>query len=270
MISTQEWLTSTSNPKIKNLVLLGKSKERKEQNVFVIEGWRELTIAAGAGYRFHTIFVCPEIFEKRNNLELIEKTLGKDCKQFYINNTIFEKVAYRENSDGIIALGTPIYHNFNNIKLRNNPLIIVLEAVEKPGNLGAVLRTADAAKVDLVIVCDPKTDLYNPNTIRSSIGCIFTNQIVCCTNEEALQWLNSNNINSYAAALPSNTFYQNIDFKEPTALVMGTESTGLTEFWLNNATQRIQIPMLGAIDSLNVSIATAILTFEAKRQRGFE
>lgn len=264
-----EWLTSTNNPKVKNLLLLEKSKERKEQNTFIIEGWRELTIAVSAGYKFHTIFVCPDIFEKKYNLDILEKTVGKDCRQFYINDKIFDKVAYRENSDGIIALGIPIHKTFETLSISPNPLIIVLEAVEKPGNLGAVLRTADAAKVDAVIVCDPKTDLYNPNTIRSSIGCIFSNQVVCCTSEEALTWLKTKNINILSAALPSDTFYHNIDFIKSSAIVMGTESTGLTDFWLKNCDKRIQIPMLGAIDSLNVSIATAILTFEAKRQRGF-
>ncbi|MEI7594105.1 MAG: RNA methyltransferase [Bacteroidota bacterium] len=264
-----EWLTSTSNQKVKNLILLEKSKERKEQNTFVVEGWRELTIAVGAGYKFHTIFVCPDLFEKKHSLGLIEQTLGKECKQFFINDKIFDKVAYRENSDGIIALGTPIYNTFESLTLTPSPLIIVLEAVEKPGNLGAVLRTADAAKVDAVIVCDPKTDLYNPNTIRSSIGCVFSNQVICCTSDDALKWLKNKKINIYSAALPSDDFYHTIDFKKSSAIVMGTESTGLTDFWLENCTKRIQIPMLGAIDSLNVSIATAILTFEAKRQRGF-
>ena len=219
--------------------------------------------------KFHTIFICPEIFQKNYNLSLIEETLGKECKQFLINDKIFSKVAYRENSDGIIALGTPLYKTLETLELSPNPFIIVLESVEKPGNLGAVLRTADAAKVDAVIVCDPKTDLFNPNTIRSSIGCLFSNQVVCCDSQEAYNWLRKKQIDIYSAALPSDIYYHNIDFSKPSAIVMGTESTGLTDFWLNNCTQRIQIPMLGAIDSLNVSTATAILTFEAIRQREF-
>ena len=149
------------------------------------------------------------------------------------------------------------------------PLILVLEAVEKPGNLGAVLRTADAAKVDAVIICDPLSDLYNPNTIRSSIGCIFTNQVVSCNSSEAIAWLREMNIPTYAAELTATDFYHETDLSGPIALIMGTEATGLSRLWLDGAEHRIKIPMLGRIDSLNVSISAAVLVFEAMRQRGF-
>jgi len=191
-----EWLTSPSNAKIKNIVQLGKSKERKKQNTFIIEGWRELTIAASSGYEFHTVFICPDIFEKKYALDIIPKTLEKACKVYFITNEIFKKVAYRENSDGIIALGTAKFYKLSKLQLSKNPFVIILESVEKPGNLGAVMRTADAAKVDAIIICDPKTDLYNPNTIRSSVGCIFSNQVVCASNEETLAWLNKKSITS--------------------------------------------------------------------------
>ena len=141
--------------------------------------------------------------------------------------------------------------------------------MEKPGNLGAILRTADAAAVDAVIVCDPQTDLYNPNVVRSSVGGIFTVQTAVCTSEDAVAWLKANNITSYAAELQAAEFYQNIDFTQSSAIVMGTEAEGLTDFWLRNAKKRIKIPMRGKIDSLNVSVSTAVLTFEAMRQRGF-
>ena len=148
--------------------------------------------------------------------------------------------------------------------------IILLESVEKPGNLGAVLRTADAAAVDAVIVCDPLTDLYNPNVIRSGVGGLFTVQTAVCSSEDAFIWLKSRNINIYAAELQASEFYQNIDFRQPSAIVMGTEAEGLTDFWINNVTKRIKIPMLGKIDSLNVSVSTAVITFEAMRQRGYK
>ena len=144
-----------------------------------------------------------------------------------------------------------------------------MEAVEKPGNLGAILRTADAAPADAVIVCDPHTDIYNPNVVRSSIGCLFTVQTAVCSNQEALDFLKKKNIHAYAAELNAAEFYQNVDFSHPSAIIMGTEADGLSSFWLKHADSRIKIPMRGKIDSLNVSVSTAILTFEAMRQRDF-
>jgi TrmH family RNA methyltransferase len=185
-----------------------------------------------------------------------------------ISPEVFGKIAYRENSDGVVAIAKPKLHTLEYIKLSANPFVIVLEAVEKPGNLGAILRTADAAAVDAVVVCDPQTDLYNPNVVRSSVGGIFTVQTAVCSSADAAAWLKANNISSYAAELQAAEFYQDIDFRMPSAIVMGTEAEGLTGFWLKNATKRIKIPMRGKIDSLNVSVSTAVLTFEAMRQRG--
>ncbi len=146
--------------------------------------------------------------------------------------------------------------------------MIILESVEKPGNLGAILRTADAAAVDAVIVCDPQTDIYNPNVVRSSVGALFTVQTAVCSSKEAMDWLDQHSIALYAAELEAAELYQNVDFSVPSAIVMGTEAEGLTNSWLNYATKRIKIPMRGKIDSLNVSVSTAVLTFEAMRQRG--
>lgn len=188
---------------------------------------------------------------------------------FEVSESVFEKLAYRESSDGILALAKPRPHSLSDLVLPENPFIIVLEAVEKPGNLGAILRTADAAKADAVIICDPLTDLYNPNVIRSSVGCLFTVQVGISDNMEALSYLKQKNIETFAAELTSSKWYQDIDFTSPSAIVMGTEADGLTSFWLDNADQRIKIPMRGAIDSLNVSVSTAVITFEAMRQRGF-
>jgi TrmH family RNA methyltransferase len=178
-------------------------------------------------------------------------------------------MAYRDNVDGVVALVVPKSLRLADVKLPANPLVIVLEAVEKPGNLGAILRTADAAKADAVIVCDPQTDLYNPNTIRSSLGSLFTNQVVAAPSAEVLAWLKSYGITSYAAALTGKEFYHHQDFTRPTAIVMGTEATGLTNTWLRGADKQIKVPMRGEVDSLNVSATTAILVFEACRQRNF-
>ena len=153
------------------------------------------------------------------------------------------------------------------LKLRENPLILVLESVEKPGNLGAVLRTADAADADAVIICDPLTDLYNPNLIRASLGAIFTRQVAAATSGEAIKWLKDNNIKIYTAQLQDSSWYYDTDMTCGTAIVMGTESTGLSDVWRMAADAHVKIPMLGSLDSLNVSVSAAILAFEAVRQR---
>jgi TrmH family RNA methyltransferase len=187
-----------------------------------------------------------------------------------ITKQVFDKLAYRENRDGLIALVQATYKSLADIKLSANPLIIVLESIEKPGNLGAILRTADAAYVDAVIVCDKKTDIFNPNVIRSSLGCVFTNQVVTCSADECLTWLEEKKIKSYAAALTATKFYHQADFKNASAIFMGTEADGLSDTILNNANQQIKIPMSGKIDSLNVSTSCSIIVFEAKRQRDFK
>ncbi len=182
---------------------------------------------------------------------------------------VFEKVAYRENTEGVIAVARPKFHSFDSLKLQKNPLLIILESVEKPGNLGAVLRTAEAAAVDAVIVCDPLTDIYNPNVIRSSLGCVFSVPIVVCRNQDAIQYLKEKNIRTYAAELKASKRYDLTDFTQPAAIVLGTEATGLTDEWISAADEKIIIPMLGSHDSLNVSASAAIIVFEALRQRGF-
>lgn len=263
-----ELILSPQNPKIKNLVKLQKFSERNEQGVFVLEGWRELTLALSSGYIIDSIFYCDEI-KNRIDINEVLKLNTSPHSIYRITQKVFEKVAYRENSDGIIALLKPKKLSLENIKLSSVPFIIILEAVEKPGNLGAILRTADAAKVDAVIICDQKTDVYNPNAIRSSVGCVFTNQIAVSSNQEVFDWLKKNNIKAFAAALTATKYYQEIDLKKSCAIIMGTEADGLSDFWLKNASEQIKIPMRGKIDSLNVSTSTAILTFEAMRQRGF-
>ncbi|MDR1881569.1 MAG: RNA methyltransferase [Prevotella sp.] len=262
-----EKIAGLQNPKIKNIVKLSKSKERKEQNLFPIEGARELSLALAAGYEINSVYVCPELFEKTDYPEILD-SIGEN-KLFEVSEAVFGKIAYREGSDGLLTLAKPKRHALNDLNLSGNPFIIILEAVEKPGNLGAILRTADAAQADVVIICDPATDLYNPNTIRSGIGCLFTVQTAVCSSPEALDFLHTNKIKSFAAELQATQWYQNTDFTIPSAIIMGTEADGLTDFWLKNADARIKIPMRGKIDSLNVSVSTAVLTFEAMRQRGF-
>ena len=258
-------ISSLQNLSVKKLVKLSKARERKAQNLFVIEGARELSLAMAGDYSIEELYVCKELFLNTRYPDVLDTI--DDNKIIEITTQVFEKVSYRKSSDGLIALVKPKTHILTDIQLSDNPFVIILESVEKPGNLGAILRSADAAAVDAVIICDPQTDIYNPNVVRSSVGGLFTVQTAVCTTQEAMEWLNKHAIASYAAELEAAEWYQNVDYSGPTAIVMGTEADGLTNSWLNYATKRIKIPMRGKIDSLNVSVSTAVLTFEAMRQR---
>lgn len=252
-------ITSKSNPKIKNVVKLQKSSERREQNRIIIEGRREIERAVACGFVVDTLFICNDILKESVNIaanHVEEVTLD-----------VFEKIAYREGSDGLLAVAIPKYADLKSFKPKKNPLIIVLETVEKPGNLGAIMRTADAAGVDAVIIADPRTDLYNPNAIRASIGTIFSVPLFACSSEECINWLRENNIKIYCTYLKASIDYLEADFKQGSAIVMGTEATGISDIWVDAADQNLIIPMNGIADSLNVSVTTAIVVFEAIRQR---
>ncbi len=261
-----EKITSIQNPKIKNILKLQqKSSERRKQNLIVIEGLRELGLALNAGFELTSVLVCLDILDQ----ELICKELKLANSYFEISKEVYQKLAYRDSTEGVIALARPRFNSLEDLKLRKNPLIIVLESVEKPGNLGAILRTADAANVDAVVICDSLADIYNPNTIRSSVGCVFTNQVVSTRSDAAIEWFRKNNIKTYAAALTAKKLYHETDFTGSVAIIMGTEADGLTDIWLKNTDEQVIIPMGGEIDSLNVSTSAAILIFEAMRQRNF-
>lgn len=258
-------ITSTQNPKVKSLLSLEKPRERRKQGLFIIEGVKEIRMALDAGYKIGNLFFCDEIIS-HEDLE----PLGTDDKLLIpVSKDVFEKIAMREGTGGVLAVAEHKLHTLDRLKLPKNPLVLILESVEKPGNLGAILRTADAAGVDAVVICDPQTDFYNPNVIRSSIGCVFVQQIASATSEETIEWLKKNDINIYCTYLQASEQYHLIDYRLPSAIVMGTESTGLSDIWVNNATKNIIIPMHGKIDSMNVSTAAAVVVFEAKRQRGF-
>jgi TrmH family RNA methyltransferase len=261
-------ITSLQNSRIKNInKLAGKTRERKDQNLFIIEGARELSLALKGGYELNSVFICPELFRKTDYPDVLNN-INPDIL-FEVSDAVFEKIAYREGSDGLLTLAQQKNLQLKELNLPDNPFIIILEAVEKPGNLGAILRTADAAKADAVIVCDPSTDAYNPNVVRSSVGCLFTVPIAVSTNEETLQFLKEKEIRSFAAEINALQRYHETDFRCKSAIIMGTEADGLSPFWLQYANARIKIPMRGKIDSLNVSVSTAVICFEAMRQRGF-
>ena len=252
-------ITSKSNPKIKNVVKLQKSSERREQNRIIIEGRREIERAVACGFVVDTLFICNDILKESVNIaaNYVEE----------VTLEVFEKIAYREGIDGLLAVAIPKYADLKSFKPKKNPLIIVLETVEKPGNLGAIMRTADAAGVDAVIIADPRTDLYNPNAIRASIGTIFSVPLFACSSEECINWLRENNIKIYCTYLKASIDYLEADFRQGSAIVMGTEATGISDIWVDAADQNLIIPMNGIADSLNVSVTTAIVVFEAIRQR---
>ena len=261
-------ITSAQNPKIKRLLQLQqKSSERRKAGLFVVEGIREVERCLEKGYEIDTIFYLNKPMAE-NISKIIEKNKG--IKLFEVSPTIYEKIAYRGSTEGVIAEVKTKDKTLNDLNLSENPLVVVLESVEKPGNLGAILRSADAAGADALIVCDPLTDLYNPNLIRNSTGAIFSVPCVACTSEECIKYLKENNIQILTAQLQDSELYYDTDMKRGTAIVMGTEATGLTDIWRKAADAHIRIPMLGITDSLNVSVSAAILLYEAVRQRSLK
>ncbi len=259
-------ITSDKNPKIRHILRLReKARERKEEKLFVFEGIRELQLAMKGGVEVKEIYYFPEYLQPEILNEL-KKNSG-NAEWIEISRAVYEKIAVRESTEGIIAVAVMREHALGNLKLSNNPLILVVEQVEKPGNLGALLRTTDAAAVDAVIVCDTKVDFYNPNVIRSSLGCVFTQQTAVCTTEEAITFLKQNNICLFSATPDGAKNYTEVDFRIPCAIAVGSEAEGLSQAWLKNSDEKIVIPMRGEIDSLNVSVSAAVLIFESVRQR---
>jgi TrmH family RNA methyltransferase len=262
-----EKITSLQNLKIKNLIKLQKASERKLQNRILVEGYRETKHAIRNGFEVEQIYFCTEVAEKSQ----IDDILTSNFNQvFEINRECFDKIAYRETFDGIVSIVVPKHFELNDLKLSKNPLILVLEDVEKPGNIGAILRTSEAANIDALILCNQKTDIFNPNVIRSSLGCVFSVPTVVTTNDDFIIWARKHKIKTYAAALTATKFYHEYNYNEATAIVLGSEAYGLSEQMLNLCDEQIKIPMLGIHDSLNVSVSAAILTFEALRQRNFK
>ena len=291
-----ELITSPSNPKIKRLLALQqKSSARRESGLFVVEGRRELQHCLDAGFVVDSIFVCPSFLCSGSD-ELPLKTSGcagplpqpsaagpsllrsqgwlrfseavvASPKEFEVSEEVYAKIAMREGTEGVIAEVRAKERKLEELALPEHPLIVVLERVEKPGNLGAVLRSADAAGADAVLICDPLTDLWNPNLIRASIGAVFTVPCVACSSEAAIAFLKARGIRILTAQLQDSSLYYDCDMTGGTAIVMGTEATGLTPVWREAADAHIRIPMLGRLDSLNVSVSAAILLFEAVRQR---
>jgi len=250
--------------------LLEKSRERRKSGLFIIEGQREIELAIKGHYKLKTVLYAPDISTEEDIYSL--KELGSSETEFIeISTEVYEKLAYRKSTEGVLAIAHSKPLSLASLHLpTENSLLLIAEAPEKPGNIGAILRTADAANVDAVIIANPRTDMYNPNIIRSSVGCLFTNTIAVGTSEEIIDFLQKKDINIYCAALQASVPYHTSNFTKSTAIVVGTEATGLSKIWRDHSTQNIIIPMQGQIDSMNVSVAAGILIFEAKRQRNFK
>lgn len=258
-------ITSLKNPRLKNLIDLQKPRDRREQGLFVIEGIREVSLAQQSGYALQTVYLSPEVYSSDPHYPI--SLQGLDV--LHLPADLFSKVAYRETVGGIIATAKMKLNQLTDLPQVQNPLYLILEQVEKPGNIGAMLRTADAAGLSGVIVCDPATDFYNPNVIRSSVGCLFSVPTALGANEEVYTWLKSRGVTTYAAALSEHSKpYHAQDYQKPTAFLLGSEADGLSSFWIEKADEKVIIPMRGKIDSMNVSNAAAVLIFEAVRQRG--
>ncbi len=265
-------ISSLNNELVKGIVQLQeKSRARRKNELFIIEGQREIKLALEGGYKLKQLLFCEEIISKNEIDQLLLSNKYETPDLIRISIQVYQKIAHRKTTEGAVAVAESKNLSLDDLKLKNNCLILIAEASEKPGNIGALLRTADAANLDAVIIANPKTDFYNPNIIRSSVGCVFTNQIAQGTTSEILDMLKQKQINIYAAALDKRSLpYHKMDYSKSSAIVVGTEATGLSQQWLENSQQNIIIPMQGKIDSLNVSVSAAIVIFEAKRQRNFE
>jgi RNA methyltransferase, TrmH family len=253
-------ITSLQNPRVKHIVKLRDDKrQRKQAGLMLVEGYDEIQLALSAGHQPQTLFSAPELTS-----QTVE---GITTENITVNRAVFEKLSYRENPDGWLAVFPIPSASLNDLKLGDSPLVIVAESIEKPGNLGAILRTADAAHVDAVLVCDPRVDVWNPNVVRASRGAVFSVPTVECDNGSALDWLRSRKIQVLAATPSAKMAYSDINLRESVALIVGTEDEGLTDFWMSNADVKVRIPMMGKVNSLNVSVSTALIVYEAIRQR---
>ncbi len=261
-------ITSTTNPKIKWLYGLHSSANRRKEGLFLVEGSKEIALALDADYELRSFFICPEISKQTIQGEFLYKQLQTRIPPVTtISQECFAKVAYRSGSDGVLAVFKTKNRTLDELNFGENPFFIVVEAVEKPGNLGAILRTADGAQADAVIICDEKTDVYNPNVIRASVGTLFSKQVVTASNASVYDFLEKHEIAAYGAVLDDEAVgYTAVDFTAPCALLLGAEHQGLSDFWKQRS-KAIMIPMLGVNDSLNVSNAATVLAYEVVRQR---
>lgn len=257
---------------MKQLVKLRDRRPRDEAGVFLVEGYRQIRRALEKDITLTELYICPEWYlgDQGNEPALIEQAQAAGAKVFQLTKDAFAKVAYRERPDGLLAVAPQWRRTLADLEalLKPEPFLLVVEAIEKPGNLGTILRSADAAGVDALIVCDPVTDLFNPNVVRASTGVLFSVPVIIATSEDVRAWLAARRIRAVATTPSATDYYTDTDLRGPLAIVMGSEQYGLSDFWLKEADARVLIPMAGQADSLNVAMATIITLFEAVRQRG--
>jgi RNA methyltransferase, TrmH family len=264
-------ITSSKNEKIKKIIKLKDKNKREKYSLFLIEGYREILRATEANIEIESLFICPSLFLKDNETKLIDKIRSNKTSIFDCVEDVFRKISYRDRPDGLLAIAKPFNTDIENIKTilenKKNPFLIILESLEKPGNLGTILRTADASGADAVIVADPMTDIFNPNVVRSSIGTLFTVPIFVSDSRTVLKFLKEKRIEIIAATPSSDLLYTSVNLNKPIALAFGTEQLGLSKIWMENSDVFVKIPMFGKADSLNVAVATTILLYETLRQR---
>jgi len=260
-------ISSLSNPRVKGVVKLRRRPHRDESGLMLIEGFREIRRAVSNQHRLDELFFCPSLFQGSNEPALIERCRRAGAELLECTESVFRKMAYRDRPEGLLALAPKINTALEDIHLAPNALVVVAESIEKPGNLGTILRTADGAGADAVVVCDQRTDICNPNVVRASIGAIFCVPIAQASSQEAAAWLRRAGLNVCSTTPHATTAYTQADFRHATAIVLGTEQYGLSRFWLDQADIQVCIPMQGQADSLNVASAATILLYEAVRQR---
>lgn len=263
--------SSLQNPKIKQLVRLRDRSERNQTGKFLIEGYRETLRAVEAGHPIESIFVCPELFLGANEQTLIARIARQGGKVWYCTESVFRKISYRDRPDGLLCLAPQQHLTLadleKKLEKKGVPFLVVAEAIEKPGNLGTILRSSDAVGLDGLIVCDRCTDIHNPNVVRASVGTLFTVPVVEAEGEETLQWMRKKGISILAATPSAEREFTDVDMTGPLAIAVGTEQLGLSERWMQQADLQVRIPMCGVADSLNVAMATTLLLYEALRQR---
>lgn len=264
-------ISSLQNPQVKHVVHLRERRDRDASGQFLIEGYRELLRAIDGARRIDALFYCPKLFLGENEQSLIRRAVGMGARLYECTDAVFRKISYRDRPDGLLAIAPQQHMNLEQLGLvlkgKANPFLVVAEAIEKPGNLGTILRSSDAVGIDGLILCDRCTDLHNPNVVRASVGTLFTVPVVEDDGESTLNWLKERGIRIVAATPSAKEEFTQVDLTGPIAIAVGTEQLGLSERWMKRADIQVKIPMKGVADSLNVAMATTLLLYEALRQR---
>jgi TrmH family RNA methyltransferase len=261
-------ITSLKNERVKAAIRLRKRAVRDELGLFLIEGYRELLRAVDAGRAVRELFYCPELFLGENEQALIDRIAAGGATVLGTTQSVFEKLSYRDRPDGLLAVTEQQKCGLQDLSQGDIPFFVLAEAIEKPGNLGTILRSCDAAGVDGLVVCDRCTDIHNPNVVRASVGTLFTVPVAEEEGKKTLEWLREKGIKIVAATPSAERAFTEVDLSGPIAIAVGTEQLGLSKLWMDAADIQVRIPMAGTADSLNVATATTLLLYEVVRQRG--